>query len=122
MEARLIESTASSAAWNMAIDQVLLDSADSGATLRFYGWRPASLSLGYFQSAADRSLHTASSALPLVRRPTGGGALVHDNELTYCLVSPVVDRFRAPRESRRHRPRGADRIPGGLGRDSIIFW
>jgi lipoate-protein ligase A len=46
------------------------------------------LSLGYFQTAAERESHEASRDCDLVRRPSGGGAILHDRELTYCLVLP----------------------------------
>jgi lipoate-protein ligase A len=95
MEVRLIDDAAGSASWNMAVDHVLLESAAHAASLRFYGWTPAALSLGYFQPASDRAAHPPSLDLDMVRRPTGGGALVHDKELTYCLAYPVIDRFRA---------------------------
>lgn len=77
--------------WNMAVDETLVTSvASSGVpVLRFYGWRPATLSLGYFQRLAERAAHVASAACPVVRRPSGGGAIVHDRELTYCLVLPA---------------------------------
>lgn len=82
-------------AWNMAIDQAILDlvQADGVPTLRFYGWINPTLSLGYFQSLSDRTKHVVSKDLPLVRRSTGGGAIIHDNELTYSLCLPLVDRF-----------------------------
>lgn len=71
----------------MAIDQSILEStaASGQTTLRFYRWTPATLSLGYFQKAADRSLHVASADCPIVRRASGGGAIVHDDELTYSI-------------------------------------
>jgi len=71
----------------MATDQALLEStANSGqTTLRFYRWDSATLSLGYFQKTADRTLHAASSDCPVVRRASGGGAIVHDDELTYSI-------------------------------------
>jgi len=77
--------------WNMAVDEMLLEAAaERGvATLRFYRWTPATLSLGYFQNAADRAGHAASRACPLVRRSSGGGALVHDAEVTYSLSLPT---------------------------------
>ena len=76
--------------WNMAVDDDLLRQAvDRGvATLRFYEWKAPTLSLGYFQRLADRGRHAASRNVPVVRRTTGGGALVHDTELTYSLVLP----------------------------------
>lgn len=75
---------------NMAIDQVLLESVSAGTppVLRFYQWAQPTLSLGYFQSLADRDTHAASKALPVVRRSTGGGAIIHDRELTYSLSLP----------------------------------
>ena len=71
----------------MAVDEALLaDAADCRvASLRFYQWRQPTLSLGYFQSWADRPLHD----LEVVRRPSGGGALLHDRELTYAAVLPA---------------------------------
>ena len=75
---------------NMADDEVLLRSAASGQpTLRFYGWTEATLSLGYFQPAARRLKDPLLRDLPFVRRPTGGDALVHHHELTYCLAVPA---------------------------------
>src|ERR1700682_6410647 len=77
-------------AWNMAVDQALLEHAASGGwTLRFYSWIEPTLSLGYFQAHRDRRTHTASRGLPLVRRASGGGAIVHDHELTYSLSGPA---------------------------------
>lgn len=62
--------------------------ADSPLQLRFYGWTPATLSLGYFQSLADRAQHVASVQCPITRRLSGGGAILHDRELTYSMVVP----------------------------------
>jgi len=79
-------------AWNMALDEALLDSASCGATagcLRFYLWQQPTLSLGYFQHYADRLGHSASQDCAVVRRVTGGGAILHDVELTYSLTVPV---------------------------------
>ena len=75
----------------MALDEALLRSAESSGTpwLRFYQWEAPTLSLGYFQLHADRRLHSPSSACPLVRRASGGGAILHDHELTYSLALPA---------------------------------
>lgn len=75
---------------NMAIDAAILQCArpDSGPTLRLYRFVPATLSLGYFQQVASRLTHPASLELPIVRRASGGGAIVHDRELTYSLTIP----------------------------------
>ena len=76
----------------MAIDEVLLDdaAAQGRCWLRFYQWSEPTVSLGYFQADADRAQHAASQACAVVRRQTGGGAIVHDRELTYCLAVPVA--------------------------------
>src|SRR5262245_54161477 len=74
----------------MAADEALLEHAHAtgGRALRFYTWEPATLSLGYFQPAAERLPDPRLAALPYVRRSTGGGAIVHDRELTYALAFP----------------------------------
>jgi lipoate-protein ligase A len=79
-------------AWNMAVDEVLLDwSAETGdCAWRFYQWDVPTLSLGYFQRATDRRLHQSSASCPVVRRLTGGGAILHDKELTYSVVVPAA--------------------------------
>jgi lipoate-protein ligase A len=75
---------------NMAADDVLLERALRGvASLRFYGWAEATLSLGYFQSYASRLADPKLISLPVVRRSTGGGAIVHHHELTYALALPA---------------------------------
>src|SRR5438445_617792 len=82
---RLIHDLPGDGPWNMAVDEALLeDAARSGRpTLRFYGWAEPTLSLGYFQPYAQRASHPPSSRCAVVRRPTGGGAILHDAELTY---------------------------------------
>lgn len=91
---RLLIDGPASGAWNMAVDEALLLSAQGGqATLRFYQWSPATLSLGYFQSHADRARHAPSQSCAMVRRTTGGGAILHDRELTYSIALPCRERF-----------------------------
>jgi len=82
---------ASSGSWNMAVDQALLQSVqlDRQPCLRLYQWSEPTLSLGYFQSVADRHRHSSTLACPVVRRATGGGAICHDREITYSLVTPI---------------------------------
>lgn len=83
-------------AWNMSLDEALVHAVASGAspgTLRFYQWSEPTLSLGYFQQLEDRRLHQASKGCPLVRRSSGGGAILHHHELTYSLALQVDDRF-----------------------------
>lgn len=74
----------------MAVDEALLGSAgESGVpALRFYQWSEPTLSLGYFQLAEERHSHQPSARCALVRRATGGGAILHDQELTYSLSLP----------------------------------
>jgi lipoate-protein ligase A len=89
---RLMVDLPAAGAWNMAVDEVLLESAaESGrCSLRFYRWSEPTLSLGYFQRAAQRMVHAGSRECALVRRQTGGGAIMHDQELTYSLAMPVA--------------------------------
>lgn len=82
----------SDGARNMAVDHVLLDSAKAGASpsLRLYRWAPACLSLGRNQPAVGR--YDGAGRLPgrdVVRRPTGGLAVFHDQELTYSVTCRV---------------------------------
>jgi lipoate-protein ligase A len=81
--------------WNMAVDEALLEeAADHGImTLRLYQWSEPTLSLGYFQPLSARAQHAASAVCPVVRRPSGGGAILHDRELTYSLAVPGEHRW-----------------------------
>lgn len=92
---RLIIDPPAPGRWNMAVDEMLLGSASESRelTLRIYRWSPATLSLGYFQSHLDRAQHSPSSEIAWVRRPSGGGAIVHDDEVTYSLAIPPGHRF-----------------------------
>lgn len=94
MDARLIVEGAGAGDWNMAVDQVLLGHAEEAGqpVLRFYQWAEPTLSLGYFQKIDDRHAHVTSRTCSLVRRSSGGGAILHDRELTYSLVLPDADR------------------------------
>lgn len=102
---RLLPFASCDGPFNMAADEVLLESAsDRGvASLRFYTWTEPTLSLGYFQPAGVRDEEVAahsnraetSSARPVglaglawVRRATGGAGIVHHHELTYALALP----------------------------------
>jgi lipoate-protein ligase A len=87
---RLLPIGADDGPHNMAADEVLLESAVAGlASLRFYGWSEPTLSLGYFQPERLRRADPCLAALPYVRRPSGGAALVHHYEVTYCLALPA---------------------------------
>ncbi len=81
----------------MSVDQALLESVEESKTavLRIYRWAPATLSLGYFQTYEDRMGHLESSHCDLVRRASGGGAIIHDQEITYSLTVPSTNRWAA---------------------------
>lgn len=103
IDCRLLEDSPRDGAENMAIDEALLISADemSKPTLRFYAWSRPTLSLGYFQKYAHRRYHPASRLCAVVRRSTGGGAIVHDRELTYSFIWPGC---RLPGKEKLSRP------------------
>lgn len=90
MDTRLILDPPGRGSWNMAVDEALFQSSQRTRqqTFRFYEWSEPTLSLGYFQAASQRRLHPPSSECSLVRRSTGGGAILHHRELTYSLVLP----------------------------------
>ena len=94
---RLIVDPPNTGVWNMAADEYLLhsSSATDPPTLRLYQWSQPTLSLGYFQKLSDRELHASSRHCPVVRRHSGGGAIVHDRELTYSFVVPGTPRWAA---------------------------
>jgi lipoyl(octanoyl) transferase len=79
---------------NMAIDAALTDGVRRGAppVLRFYLWRPACLSFGRNQPARDvyDPAAAAAAGVDIVRRPTGGLAVLHDAEVTYAVIAPVT--------------------------------
>ncbi|MDP3507451.1 MAG: lipoate--protein ligase family protein [Candidatus Melainabacteria bacterium] len=87
---RLIPYGVFDAATNMAIDEALLELHLQGktpATLRFYGWEPPAVSFGYSQKVSQRTVEKVRAAgYDAVRRPTGGRAVLHEGELTYCFV------------------------------------
>lgn len=80
---------------NMAIDEAIAEAVGAGQslpTLRFYAWNPACLSLGSFQSAADVDfVRLAAQGWDVVRRLTGGRAILHVDELTYSVAVPLDD-------------------------------
>src|SRR2546423_12507810 len=87
---RLLLDKPASGAWNMAVDEVLLDGVASGEappTIRFYEWAPPCLSLGYFQPFDVVDVDGCRAlGVEVVRRPTGGRAILHDRELTYSVA------------------------------------
>ncbi|HZK56364.1 MAG TPA: biotin/lipoate A/B protein ligase family protein [Desulfosporosinus sp.] len=94
---RYLPYAVSSGSENMAIDEALLltmaQSVDPQPVLRFYGWSPATLSLGYAQSFHKEVNETACLAegIDIIRRPTGGRAVLHQYELTYSVIAPERD-------------------------------
>ncbi len=85
----------------MALDRWLLEQHRQGAwpsVLRFYQWETATISLGYHQKRWPerwRSLSYKNSLLALVRRPTGGRAVLHQGELTYSIITSGLEGQRA---------------------------
>jgi lipoate-protein ligase A len=79
-------------AYNMAVDEALLEETAAGRslpTLRLYAWDPPTLSLGFAQPAADADRAALKKlGWALVRRPTGGRAILHTDELTYSITAP----------------------------------
>jgi lipoate---protein ligase len=87
---RLLETGHNSAYFNMALDQVLMSNVDETIPiLRLYGWKPAAVSIGYFQNLEEEVNVRACKNLgiDIVRRMTGGGAVLHEHELTYSFIT-----------------------------------
>ncbi len=104
---RLIIDSEADGATNMAVDEAILTHVVDGRslpTLRFYAWSPPCLSLGRSQPLADVDLAACRAAgVDIVRRPTGGRAILHTDELTYSVtllqddpraIGDVVDSYR----------------------------
>ncbi len=78
----------------MGLDEAILERVISGKsepTLRLYAWDPICLTIGYFQSRADEADLAACErfGIDCIRRTTGGGAVLHEFEVTYSIVAPV---------------------------------
>ena len=86
---RILNTGLRGGAANMALDQALAESVAAGRSLRlvrFYGWNPPAVSLGYHQPASDLDLPACLRAgFEVVRRPTGGRAVLHRDEFTYSV-------------------------------------
>jgi lipoate-protein ligase A len=81
-------------AWNMAFDEAMLDAhacdgASGAPTVRIYGWKPAALSLGRFDTLRPDRAALRARGIELVRRPTGGGAVLHEHERTFAVVGTL---------------------------------
>ncbi|MBI4682522.1 MAG: lipoate--protein ligase family protein [Nitrospirae bacterium] len=90
---RLITQGPGHAFYNMALDEAISEAVRqklSPPTLRFYRWDRPSLSLGYFQKVSDIDIdYCNKKGYPVVRRQTGGRAVLHDSELTYSFSAPA---------------------------------
>jgi lipoyl(octanoyl) transferase len=79
-------------AWNMALDESILEHIGRGEslpTLRLYAWEPACLSLGHAQPIADVDMkRLRERGWEVVRRLTGGRAILHTDEITYSVIAP----------------------------------
>ncbi|GHU91512.1 octanoyltransferase LipM [Spirochaetia bacterium] len=90
---RLLRTGLRDGAYNMGLDEALLEAVarrDSLPVLRFYGWSPPAVSIGYFQGL-EEEIDLASCArhgVDVIRRITGGGAVFHQAELTYSIILP----------------------------------
>jgi len=92
MKINLLMDTARSGAENMALDEALgewIIGREGEIVIRFYGWEPPTLSIGYNQPVSDLDLEALKrDGLGWVRRMTGGGGVLHWNEITYCIAIP----------------------------------
>ena len=92
---RLLLTPPAHGAWNMAVDEAILENigrGDSPATLRLYAWDPACLSLGHAQPFADvDSARLKERGWEIVRRATGGRAILHTDELTYSVTGSAEE-------------------------------
>lgn len=116
MQMRLLTTGHRSAAENMAIDEAVLTEIAAGRslpTLRFYGWKPAAISIGYFQSLAEEIDLDACKAqgVAYVRRITGGGAVLHEHEITYSIHLPEPTLISAE---------AVKSTPGGAGMPAFV--
>ncbi|MBE3037091.1 MAG: lipoate--protein ligase family protein [Candidatus Atribacteria bacterium] len=91
MEWRLIKDSYHTGFMNMAIDEAIMIAHREGLvppTIRFYQWSPPAVSLGYFQDL-QKEIDVdvcQDMGIDIVRRPTGGKAVLHDKELTYSFI------------------------------------
>ena len=79
---------------NMAIDEALtmkcIKSEDRPAAIRFYTWKEASCSIGYFQKIENVFKAPDNKKIPVVRRPTGGGIVYHGNDITFSIIKRMI--------------------------------
>jgi lipoate-protein ligase A len=99
----LLNSGRSSPAFNMALDEALLEAVSrlGQPVLRFYGWTEPAATFGYFQKFAE--VEQATQRRPLIRRPTGGGLVPHAADWTYSLAFPPGHDWHALRAEESYR-------------------
>ncbi len=89
---RLLITPPARGAWNMALDESILEHIGRGEslpTLRLYAWNPPCLSLGHAQPFSDVDVNRLKErGWEVVRRATGGRAILHTDELTYSVIAP----------------------------------
>jgi len=94
---RLILSPPDDGFSNMAIDYSILKSVSKNLipTLRIYSWEKPTVTIGYFQSVKDEVNldYLKKNNIDLIRRITGGGAVFHDQEITYSFAIPISHKF-----------------------------
>lgn len=124
---RLLETGAESGAWNMAVDEVLLEGMvrDRGLpVIRFYGWRPPAVSFGYGQDPGREvdPARCAEAGVEVVRRITGGRAVLHWEELTYSVVCTESDPILGGRVEDTYRRIGESLVEGlrRFGVDAVL--
>jgi lipoate-protein ligase A len=86
---RLLKTSPARGTWNMAVDEAILVGVGNGGsppTLRLYAWAPPCLSLGYAQPFSDVDIPQLQA-----RRPTGGRAVLHTDEITYSVIAPLEE-------------------------------
>jgi hypothetical protein len=99
----LLRSGAGEAAFNMALDEALLEALPrlGRSVLRFYGWTKPAATFGYFQKFAE--VERTTLLRPLIRRPTGGGLVPHDADWTYSLAFPPGHEWHSLRAEESYR-------------------
>lgn len=89
---RVVQTLPTHGDWNMAVDEAILEASargDVSPTLRLFAWEPPCLSIGYAQPITDVDRQRLTDkGWELVRRPTGGRAILHTDELTYSVIGP----------------------------------
>lgn len=83
-----IDDAARDTAGQMAVDEVMLRNGLADSILRVYRWSEPALTIGYFEGAEQARLQMDAKTLPLIRRFTGGGTVLHGADLPYTIIIP----------------------------------